>query len=272
MMRGLLWSGLCLLMLSKPLALMALGCDLGREAFKSEFFDFIRSSSVCVYCHGGQNESAPAWAVGDVDVSYRRVRSFVDFDDVSSSTIVIRAGNGHCGSGCQNESFQRELITRITQWWEKGESECERYQKSSEVIVPETVSSSGYSTMEFSLDSIGEVWRGYKFRIEIKALEGKEPGKLAAYIFRHPQMVFPNTVEKKVHISGIRIFINGHSFWYSNGFDGVDVTLDPPAHISIDAPRVSESLSNAKVTLEGGELGKDKLAVGFAKMELLSSE
>lgn len=82
--------------------------------FQATVYPYVTNN--CRSCHG--TTQSPKFAQSDASAAMDIVLSFplVSFSDVSSSTIVHKVSDGHCGSQCSGDSNAQTMIDLINAW------------------------------------------------------------------------------------------------------------------------------------------------------------
>jgi hypothetical protein len=215
----------------------SLGCDAGKVAFEKETYPVIRAL-VCANCHSGSHPLAPLWAGESINQSYSRIKGFVDFSDLDHSKLLIQAGNGHCGKGCQNSQTKSSIKNSLKDWWDNGEYECQNYYLSSSLVINHQQLGNSYKIYNWDFSSLSNEWKGITFQAEVKAiLSGDSSDKIAGFVIRNPKFNFANA-DKSLHVKGIHILVKNTKQAFTDNFASVDVHLDQKSSPVLSSDRM----------------------------------
>jgi hypothetical protein len=236
-------------------------CTAGFTGFKTQFLPMVQNE-VCNTCHNGDNPNAPPWLVGDDEQMYLSVKNYVNFGDLTSSRLFIRAGNRHCGGGC-NAAMADRMKGYLQSWFNAGESTCDQSVslRTEPQPIPADLPSDHYVTMGWELSSIDVGLRGARIEVEIRrftAAEGPTPG---SYFIRKPRFV--STEPFNLTVQKMRILNNRAFQEAANEFERVNAVVGPDQTGGALSYPV---LSPEPLILVEDHPGADQLMVSFEKL------
>lgn len=203
---------------SRPESLEAaktLNCEQGFEAFSKTLYPLLRSR--CAHCHdinSPEGSDAPKYVVADPRVPYHFIANMVNFQNIRTSKIVKRAGNGHCKDyseqGYDCAVTTDDAAAAVQNWWDEGEKFCAAgFQfKTNAIPVPETMPefpSQNFTTLRFSLAHLGAQFAGVQFEVGVQRFQKPTSEVEGAYRFLFPRIL---SSEKTIAIEGIQIVVN----------------------------------------------------------------
>jgi hypothetical protein len=237
-------------------------CASGFSSFKTAFLPKIETEA-CVRCHKGANPSAPPWLVGKDSQIYSNAKNYVNFADLESSRLVIRAGNGHCGGDC-NEAMRGRMRTYLQNWWDGGESTCDQSfrLRTQPVRVPADLPSDRFITLSWDLKTVDVSLRGVSMNVEIRKFTdaaGPVPG---SYIIRRPRFIASQAIP--VAVGRVRVLNNGTFQEATNQFERINAVVSPD--VETDQAMSYPVLSAEQTIVVEQHPGTDELTLAFDKL------
>jgi hypothetical protein len=237
-------------------------CTTGLAGFRTEFLPQVQKE-ICSACHNGDNPNAPAWLIGQDEQIYLSVKNYVTFADIQGSRLFVRAGNRHCGGGC-NAAMAARMKGYLERWWNGGEATCDQDSslRTEPQPVPQDLPTNGYVTMSWDLSSIDVALRGAKVAMEIRRFtdaKGPTPG---SYLLRKPRFVSERPIS--LAVQRMRILNNRNFQEAANQFERVHavVSADGTSGSALSYP----VLSPEPTIVVEDRPGSDELIVTFEKL------
>lgn len=243
-------------------------CDTGFRAFEQTVFAKVRKD--CAKCHDGQRPNAPAFAIGDMAKSYELVANYMNFTKTDESLLVIRAGNGHCGTDKCEEESGREMAELAERWWSEGEKTCERNGKffTAEQDIPADLPGpkDGFRTLRFPLRTINPRFQDVYLQIDAQEYLPASKETRGAYRFKSPRLVGG---KNPLHVQDLKILLNGKHDLIYNAYTTIDQTYSF-SQIEDNDPKlrsVTGVLSGQGLIIMKDSLPNPKLSVSFVAIE-----
>lgn len=193
-----------LIFLSSP----ALACDDGFEAFLTTVYKQVRQD--CARCHDGTRPTAPPFAVSDAMASYNMLLNYMNFSKPEASLLVVRAGNGHCGTSACEEESGIEMAENAKTWWAQGENRCFRNGKyfTEEITLPANLPSpaNGFMTLTFDLGQANPELKGTFVQLDVQDFQPASDSTPGAYRVKSPRFVGGRDA---VRFKDIKVLLNG---------------------------------------------------------------
>lgn len=266
-------AGLCLMLWALPLFALTSHssvfhdqCTAGITAFTSTVYAKIEKD--CKECHGGANPDAPPYASGDNTSTYYAVLNYVNFSDIPDSTLVLRAGNGHCGKSNCNSASGADMLNQVKAWYAQGQNTCPVAGNyfTAEVPVPtnlpDNTQTPAWQTLQWDMSTISVQFAGYTFGLDMQYWVRPTSSDPGAYRFREPRVL---TGTDTIHIANIKVLIN-HT-WNSsdNDYTVVDRIVSPQTGPSGQAAPYPTLSADEIITFPQGTT--DKISVAFNVLE-----
>ena len=181
------------------------GCTDGRKAYSESVHKYIRSEGKCLRCHDSKGPG-PDFAVENLDLSYLRLKSRVQWSNPESSLFVQRGGEDHCNCG----ATQALLTGLLTEWWRNGESICKEagHFVSDSVAIPQLGDvGSGWAKMRVGLGTTNPLLQGSFLDFEIENFADEIEGSKGAYRIRKPRL---SNGSNEVELKGLGVLLNGY--------------------------------------------------------------
>ena len=239
--------------------LVAADCPEGLAAFTSTVHTKIRKD--CKRCHDSGGPG-PAFAVADASDSYFRVLNYSEFADPSTSTLGVRAGNGHCGLSNCNADSGTELVALMRQWWDSGEKSCSRFGKvfTVEQEIPALPAVGAFQELRFDLSTLGSDYEDLVFSIEAQQFTSPTETEAGAYRFRKPRIMGPGPA---LHVEGVRVLINRKWDIVANEYlpiRQIGSVTPPPA---VDMDPIYPLLSTEHMIVIQDQKAGDRISISF---------
>ena len=243
----------------------SINCQQGISAFGSSVHTKLVKD--CMKCHGGTEPEAPPFAVPDVQQSYFRLLNYTNFQKPELSTVVIRAGNGHCKiQNCDSKSGT-EMLAMVRSWWELGQKDCplDGHYFTTELPVPELPSpANGFKKLEWDLTPFGVQYAGYRFQLEAQLWAKASATNPGAYRFRLPRI---SSGKKSLRIKDIRILINRMNDPLANAFSSIDQVTSPQTSPAIVSTPLVYPMLSAETVITNQITPDDKISISFDVFE-----
>jgi mono/diheme cytochrome c family protein len=203
-------------------------CGEGLNAFSNSVHKMVRSR--CTTCH--ENNSGPAtgpsFAIENVNLSYERIRRYVNFANIPSSYFVRKGGNQHCvAHGVNCEITHDDVLRELNAWWESGEKICPQNGKffTGRVAIPAQLPNrdQGYTMMRWDLGSASPDFAGSVLEIEVQRFADRVDASPGGYRFRKPRLV---ARDYSLKIKDLKILINGKYDVLANAYVGIKQSVN----------------------------------------------
>ena len=237
-------------------------CAAGFSAFQTEFLAKIQNE-VCSGCHQGENPAAPPWLMGADANIYLTVKNYVTFADLTGSRIYFRAGNRHCGAGC-NDDMAARMKAYLQAWWDGGEKTCDQSStfRTAAKPVPTDLPHDPYPTMSWDLSTISVDLRGVQLTAEIKKFTDAAGPTQGSYSIRKPRFVSDHPVA--LSVEKMRVLVNTNIQDSANEFERVHAVVSPD--VSTGSSLSYPVMSPEPLTLLEQHPGADQLMISFGTL------
>lgn len=227
-------------------------CSKGKKAFADSVHQYIRSANKCLECHDNSGPG-PSFAVENLDLSYLRVKSRIQWANPEKSVFVVRGGEDHGGVG----ATEKLLLDLVSKWWDDGEKECKQAGTyvTDPVSIPALGSpSSGWKKLKFDLKNTDELLAGASLEVEIENFADAIEGSPGAYRVRKPRLI---NGDHDVTIQGISLLVNGFPENNSGGYAALSVR---------GSKKSSATLSTKTLIFLKNDVEKDVFSVSIGKI------
>ncbi len=202
-------------------------CPDGIAAFtKNVYTPILRQS--CVACHDA-NEDGPPHSTSDMAASYKMIKSYVDFSQISKSRIIARVKSKHWlnyDAKATGTSVQI-MSDAIQSWWDQGEKSCPNAAtpQSSTTLIPVNLPAypdDQFMTITWALDSLGKSFVGSSFSVDVQLFAAATKTTAGAYRLQKPRFM---TSHAGVKIGGVQIYINQKYQGTSNAWGNLNAEI-----------------------------------------------
>ncbi len=257
-------------------------CAQGLAAFENTLYKTVLRPQ-CAECHDGTGSgpaSGPPHSSADPVASYNLIASsgYVDFTQpLDQSTFVFKVQQKHWVKYDKNATGVTvdQMTQALQAWWDQGESSCPDYAttQTAGAVIPSSLPlapSENYVSMSWKLDSLGPMFTGSQFQVDIQQLTAPTKTTAGAYRVRKPRIATPQT---GFAVTGIQFFINGKVPTNAVGWENLQSKI--AGHIPANSPAGADIFNQAPV-LSGRPLillqdlaQGDVLTVSFSGVQII---
>lgn len=244
-------------------------CNSGKAAFQDSLYPIVMKN--CTQCHTASGPG-PEFATSDLDKSYDRLLTVVNFQDPDQSILVAHVKSQHWTDyGGVVHVTVDQVKTALTAWWANGQKDCPGVGKffSDATTVPK-VTQGPFLKMRFPLAGAGTSFANAIMELEITRFSPASGGQPGTYQLRKPRLA---TRDVPIKIGGLKVLVNGVYYSYSDAFSEIDATVNPGDLPSDPATALPfPVLTSENILLPEMDPGQDEFKLALDVLEVAPAQ